>query len=42
MLRNIENKILRKKPGDEAFRVLLKFRGADEIKGLPISIDFQA
>ena len=41
----MKEEILRKKPGEEVFRVLFKFpnsRGADEIKNLPISIDFQA
>ena len=37
-LSKIEFKILMKKPGDEAFQVS---RGADEIKVLPIPIDFQ-
>ena len=39
ILSKTEFKILAKKPGDEAFRVSFKF--PDEIKDLPISIDFQ-
>ena len=39
-LSKTEFKILRKKPGDEMFRVS-NSRGADEIKDLPILIDFQ-
>ena len=41
ILLNIEFKILRKRPGDKAFRVSFKFPVADEIKDLSISIDFQ-
>ena len=41
ILSKTEFKILRKKPGDEAFRLSFKFPTRDEIRGLPISIDFQ-
>ena len=42
MLSYTEFKILRKKPGDKAFRGFIQnSHGADEIKDLPISIDFQ-
>ena len=42
ILRNTEFKILRKKLGDEGFRVSFIFPRCGEVKGLPISIDFQA
>ena len=42
ILRNIEFKVLRKRPDDEASWVSFKFPRRGEIKDLWISIDFQA